>query len=257
MSAQDAISALKRLGLSNYEARVFVALQQLGTATTAEISDVSEVPRSQVYGAADELVERGLTEVIESAPKQYRPVSLDAAREQLRSRVDRAEERAFDNLDALRTDEPDHRGGQDVSTLRGRQPIDERIAELVVDAADSVVLVAPATGSISTAIAGALRERAADGISVTVLTAESSLVERFDGDAVEVVLMNEDNPGDFAGRALLVDGSTVLLAAATERGEPVEEEAMWTADTSIGRILAQFMRSGMEFGTERGDGPNR
>jgi hypothetical protein len=63
--------------------------------------------------------------------------------------------------------------------------------------------------------------------------------------------MGEDNPADFAGRALMVDGSTVLLAVATD--DAVGEEAMWTADTSIGNILAQFMQSGMESGRERAD----
>ncbi|MEF8852980.1 MAG: hypothetical protein V5A44_11595 [Haloarculaceae archaeon] len=62
--------------------------------------------------------------------------------------------------------------------------------------------------------------------------------------------MAEDNPADFAGRALMTDERTVLLAAETE-GEPVAEEAVWTGDSSIGRILAAFMRSGMESGRER------
>lgn len=250
MSSQDAIAALKRLGLPNYEARVFVALQQLGTGTAQEISDVSEVPRSQVYGAADELAARGLAEVIESSPKAYRPVSLDAAREQLMARLDRERERAFENLQALREEEPSTGGGQDVSTLRGRQPIDDRIADLVADATAAVVFVAPAADSLSDAIVDALVDRAAAGIHVTVLTAESTVAERFADTAVEVVVMDEDNPADFAGRALMVGEDTILLAVATE-DEAVDEEAMWTAETSIARILAQFMRSGMESGRGR------
>jgi len=256
MSEQDAITALKRLGLPNYEARVFVALQRLGTGTAAEISDASEVPRSQVYGAADELAERGLVEVIESAPKQYQPVSLEAAREQLQSRLDRVQRQAFENLDDLRRDEPERHGGQDVSTLRGRQPIDDRIADLIGDASETVVLVAPAAGSVSSVVADALIERAGAGVDTTVLTAEPSLADRFADDPVAVVVMDDDSPADFAGRALMVDGATVLLAVATGSDEPVEEEAMWTAETSIGRILAAFMRSGMESGTDRQDRPD-
>jgi hypothetical protein len=48
----------------------------------------------------------------------------------------------------------------------------------------------------------------------------------------------------------MVDDRTVLLAAETDDA-PVEEEALWTGDTSIGRILAAFMRSGMESGRDR------
>jgi sugar-specific transcriptional regulator TrmB len=251
MSTQDAIAALRRLGLENYQAQVFVALQQLGAGTAADISDVSEVPRSQVYGAADDLVERGLAEVTESTPKEYRPVSLDAARAQLTERIEREQDRAFENLDALRTSEDEPTGEQAVSTLRGHQPIDDRIAELIARARARVVFVAPAASSLSTAIDEALRAAASDGVAVTVVTAEASVRERFADDPVDVVVMGEDNPADFAGRALMVDGSTVLLAVATD--DAVGEEAMWTADTSIGHILAQFMQSGMESGRERSD----
>jgi sugar-specific transcriptional regulator TrmB len=251
MSTQDAIAALQRLGLENYQARVFVALQQLGAGTAADVSDVSEVPRSQVYGAADDLVERGLAEVTESSPKEYRPVSLAAARAQLTERLEREQARAFENLEALRTSTTDPTGEQDVSTLRGRQPIDDRIAALVSRAEGRVVFVAPAEGSLSEAITTALRAAADRGVAVTVVTAAPSIRERFADDSVDVVVMGEDNPADFAGRALMVDGSTVLLAVATD--DAVGEEAMWTADTSIGNILAQFMQSGMESGRERAD----
>lgn len=253
MSADDAIAALERLGLSNYEARVFVALQRLGTGTAEAVSDVSEVPRSQVYGAADDLAARGLIEVIESSPKEYRPVDLSTAREQLSRRLERETEQAFETLDSIAGSEPPESGGQDLSTLRGRHPIDRRIADLIGNAAESVAFVAPATGSLTDDIGATLRERAAAGVEVTVLTAEMAVENRFESDPVRVVLMAEDSPADFAGRALLVDGTTVLLAVSTE-GEAVEEEALWTADTSIGRILAQFMQSGMASGTE-GDGP--
>ncbi|MFB1065160.1 hypothetical protein [Natrinema sp. H-ect4] len=48
----------------------------------------------------------------------------------------------------------------------------------------------------------------------------------------------------------MVDDSTVLLAVATA-GDTVAEEAMWRAGSSIGRILAQFMQSGIESGKNR------
>jgi sugar-specific transcriptional regulator TrmB len=250
MSAQDAIAALARLGLSNYEARVFVALQQLGTGTAEAVSDVSEVPRSQVYGAADDLAERGLVEVTETTPKEYRPVSLGAAREQLTAELERERDRAFENLDALRDEAVPQRGSQGVSTLRGRHPIDERITDLLASATEAAVFVAPEADSLSTEIAAALRERATAGVAVTLVTATEDLEQRFADAPVDVIVMGEDNPADFAGRALMVDEATILLAVATDE-DSVEEEALWTAESSIGRILAAFMQSGMESGRQR------
>jgi sugar-specific transcriptional regulator TrmB len=250
MSEREAVEALRTLGLSNYEAQVFVALQQLGSGTAQEVSDLSEVPRSQVYGAADDLAEKGLLEVVEGSPKAYRPVGLATARELLTERLERETSRAFDRLESIRATETDHADGQDVSTLRGRRPIDDRITTLVQSADHTVVFVSPTAEATTGAIADALRSVASEGADVTVVTADRALNERFAGDPVDVFVMSEDNPADFAGRALMVDDRTVLLAAETD-DDPVEEEALWTGDSSIGRILATFMRSGMESGRNR------
>ncbi|MGB9985962.1 TrmB family transcriptional regulator [Salarchaeum japonicum] len=249
MSTRDAVAALKRLGLPNYQARVFVALQELGTGTAQDVSDTSEVPRSQVYGAADALVERGLAELVESSPKQYRAVSLDAARSQLTERLERERDEAFDHLEALRTSAPDRETDGAVATLRGRRPIDDRIVDLVAAAEDSVFLVAPAERSITDDIEAALRDRADAGLAVTVLSAEPDARERFADAPIRVLVMDDDHPADFAGRALMVDDETVLLAAATDGGSG--EEAMWTEHSSIGRILARFMQSGVDSGMNR------
>jgi sugar-specific transcriptional regulator TrmB len=250
MSEREAVESLRTLGLSNYEAQVFVALQRLGTGTAQAVSRVSEVPRSQVYGAADDLANRGLVEVVESSPKTYRTVSLSTARSLLTERLESETDRAFDRLDSVRMTDPEPATGQDVSTLRGRQPIDDRIVTLVDRADQTVVFVSPSTASLSEPIGDALREAGTDDGDVTVVTADPSLRERFADTPVGVFVMAEDNPADFAGRALMVDDRTVLLAAET-RDEPVDEEAMWTGDSRIGRILATFMRSGMDSGRDR------
>lgn len=250
MSSEEAVTSLKRLGLPNYQARVFVALQQLGKGTAQEISDVSDVPRSQVYGAADDLADRGLVEMIESSPKQYQAVSLAAAREQLTSRLEREREQAFERLTELRSPPADEQITQAVSTLRGRQPINERITELIETATSKVVLVAPSERSLPENVETELRSQAARGVSVTIVTAGGSELSRLDGDSISVIVLGDDNPADFAGRALLVDETKVLLSVATG-DDTVGEEAMWTAGSNIGRILAQFMQSGIESGMER------
>jgi len=250
MSEHDAVEALRTLGLSNYEAQVFVALQRLGGGTSREVSEVSAVPRSQVYGAADDLADKGLVEVVEASPKEYRPVELSAARALLTERLERQTSRAFDRLESIQATETNRTDGQNVSTLRGRQPIDNRITELVRTADQTVVFVSPTTEAVTADIADALRDAGAAAGDVTVVTADRSVDDLFADDAVTVFVMSEDNPADFAGRALMVDDRTVLLAAETDDA-PIEEEALWTGDSRIGRILAAFMRSGMESGRNR------
>jgi len=253
MSEREAAESLRTLGLSNYEAQVFVALQKLGRGTAQQVSEHSDVPRSQVYGAADSLSDRGLVEVVQASPKAYRPVELQTARELLTDRLERETTRAFDRLESLQTTATEPSDGQDVSVIRGQQPVSDRIATLIRAADHTAVFVSPTVESTTAAIGPALREAGADGVDVTVVTADEALDDRFSADPVSVFVMSEDNPADFAGRALMVDDRTVLLAAETEDA-PVDEEAMWTGDSSIGRILAEFMRSGMESGRDRHTG---
>ncbi len=249
MTDADAAAALKRLGLSNYEAQVFVALQEIGEGTAKAISDRSGVPRSQVYGAADELAERGLVEVLNSSPKAYRPVGLEAAREQLKTRLEDEQERAFNRLESIRNAAPADRTEESIATLRGRAPITERITALLETASQQIAMAVPSASALADPIEATLRERANDGVTVRVMTAEPAVAETFEKDPIDVFVMDEDNPADFAGRGMMVDDSTVLLAV--EPADPEDsEQALWTADTTFGHILAQFMKSGMQSGID-------
>jgi len=74
-----AVAQLESLGLSAYAARTFVALVGLGGGTAQEVSEASDVPRTRVYDAAEELRERGLVDVQQSTPKRFWPISVETA----------------------------------------------------------------------------------------------------------------------------------------------------------------------------------
>ncbi|MWG36815.1 TrmB family transcriptional regulator [Halomarina oriensis] len=249
MSAHEAVEGLKRLGLSSYEAGVFVALQRLATGSASEVSRASEVPRSQVYGAAESLAERGLIEVVEGSPKRYRPVSLDTARRQLRERIDREEARAFESLANLQGTDADT-SDDGVATVKGRHALDDRIASLVGTATDRVMLVAWSVDHLPPAVEEALRERATAGVTTVLVTEASSLGARLDDSAVRVIVAPSKPTGGVSGRTLLVDEDTVLLSVESADEDAPAETGLWTAHSDIGHILAQFVHAGMMYGVE-------
>ena len=73
------IQTFAELGLSLYQADVFLALEQLGTSTAKEISDASDVPRQKVYEALDALIKIGLVNKELSKPTKFRAESLKDA----------------------------------------------------------------------------------------------------------------------------------------------------------------------------------
>lgn len=229
----DPTAALQRLGLSKYEAEVFVALQQIDSGTASEVADLADVPRSQVYGAAEDLEDRGLVDVQHASPKRYRAVTLGEAREQLRRDFEREHERAFDALESV-----DHRFGGDqerqeaIWTLRGGETIDARIENLLGDAESSITCGGDAS-LVSDSLIATLTA-AADDVDVLVVSDDTSFLESFSDSGVETAVPpdkidSEETPN---GRFAIIDRRTVLFAVVGPDGE---ESAFWSSGTTFAK----------------------
>lgn len=245
MTESDAVEALTRLGLSTYEAKVFVALQKLGAATASEVDEVTDVPRSQVYGAADDLEARGLAEVQQGKPKRYRPVDLDEARRRLRQRLEREEERAFDYLDAVEGEASDDTERQEeIWTLRGRDHITDRIGSLVRDAGE-YVFYALGEEFLDEDVEDDLLDAVGRGVPVVVASSEEPVLtwaRDLDGVVVERVPEQEARPVD--GRLLMVDHETVLMSVV---GEAVDREtAILSSETGFAQVFVSLIETGLE-----------
>ncbi|UPV99741.1 helix-turn-helix domain-containing protein [Halorussus gelatinilyticus] len=250
MDEGDAIDALEHLGLSNYEAKVFAALQRLGTGTARDVHRATDVPRSQVYGAAESLQDRGLVEVQQSKPIQYRPVRPEAARSHLRGEFERTQERAFDYLEAARKQRGEgDEEREDIWTVHGRTSIDGRVEQLLEEAERRIVFgVGRDAHGLTDDLADRLRERADAGVEV-FLVGDPALEELFADSDVAVMQLPADHPhgDDPVGRVVVVDGETVLLSVRDRRGDPEleEETAIWSSKTGIAGVLIQLIDGGL------------
>jgi len=178
MNDDDAIGALKRLGLTTYEARVFVALQKLGTGSASEVADIADVPRSQVYGAAEDLEGRGLVDVEQSNPTRYRPVDVEEARERLYRQLRSESDAAFDYLESVREEYgTDEEESESIWTVRGRSNIVSRAAQLIGSASAHVVYGTDTTAELEPAVREALGAAADAGVEVTVVSESGDVLD--------------------------------------------------------------------------------
>jgi sugar-specific transcriptional regulator TrmB len=69
------VVALCRLGLTEYESRIYLALIKLGPRKASELSFFGHVPRTKAYGAIRELERKGLLRVIPGKPELDTPSS--------------------------------------------------------------------------------------------------------------------------------------------------------------------------------------
>ncbi len=85
------IEPLQHLGLTEKEARIYLALLQLGAATPYQIAKKAELKRPTAYVIAEELVEKGLiVHVPGESPKRYIARTPDAFFEAAESRLVKA-----------------------------------------------------------------------------------------------------------------------------------------------------------------------
>ena len=244
-SESDAIEAFERLGLTSYESKVFIALQQLGSGTARDVSRVTDVPRSQVYSVAESLEDRALLEVQQASPIRYRPVSVDEARQTLTDRFEAEQERAFEYVESVREDAIGEEEQEDIWTVRGRERVDDRVVELLADADDRILFGARLSALVTDEIEAKISARAADGLEVIVFSRTAAVRDRFTESSDVAVMSPPDHRSEDerSGRIAIVDDDTILLSVVDENES---ETAFWSAGSLFASVLIQLIEASAE-----------
>lgn len=245
----EAVDAFERLGLTSYEAKVFIALHRLESGTARDVASVTDVPRSQVYSVAESLEERGLLEVQQSSPIRYRPVSLEEARTTLERRFERERERAFDYVETVRRESATEETQEDIWTIRGRDRVDDRVVDLLSRADDRILFGTRLPELVTEPIERTLAERADDGVSVLVISRVDGVREHLGAiEGVETEMpsvYHEDEQR--SGRIVAVDGDGILLSVIDDDGS---ETAIWSSNSMFATVLIQLLEAGNELRPE-------
>jgi len=132
------IKLLRDIGFTEYEAKAYIALVALGSATIREISELSKVPASKLYEILPRLEERGWIFSITNRPIRY--IARDP--EEVISALKLKYEYTFNILLArLKHIWNSARSFKKVVIVRGLPSIVRRIRALLNDASRSIKLV--------------------------------------------------------------------------------------------------------------------
>jgi sugar-specific transcriptional regulator TrmB len=245
----EAVDAFERLGLTRYEAKVFIALHRIGSGTAREVSEIVDVPRSQVYGVAERLEARGLVDVQQSTPIRYRPVGVEQARNRLRDRFESEQELAFEYVATVHEDPTEDETREDIWTIRGRERIDDRATDLLERATDRIVYGTRVPDFLSPAIATLLEDRASAGLFVTILSHTPAVRQEFESHAA-VTTLGPQTPAtdERSGRILLVDDDTLLLSVVDDDGR---ETAIWSSESLFASVLIQLIEVSIGLTSDR------
>src|SRR5213593_2696605 len=73
----ERIRKLMDHGLTEYQARVYLTLLDLDTATASQVTPHARVPRTRIYATMQQLHEKGLVEIIPETPLRYKAVPFE------------------------------------------------------------------------------------------------------------------------------------------------------------------------------------
>ncbi len=256
--SQDRIQKLKSYGLTEYQARAYLALLDFGTAAGSQIPAHSRVPRTRVYETMQQLHEKGLVTILPEKPLRYRAVPLA---NYLRTQADDLRRKA----QTLATDAsalsrefavspqaaPEERGR--FEALYGRRNVRDRLIEMYEHAEERVVMIGSAhsPARILRGLGPTLEEKSMNGVRAKLAfftDAENETEVRALSRFCEVRHIDFFTPVERHG----ADGRQFLMSHpipdddSSSRGEDI---AIWTDDPAIAAAMDQSAQRIWEMGT--------
>ncbi len=233
--AEEAVGALEELGLTEYEARCFVALTRLSKGTAKEISQVADIPRSRVYDTIERLDRKGLVNVQQTEPREYKAVPVDTACRRIREDYDSRINAAENALGQL--EEPDSPDDEGMWAITRREHVTERVVTFLEEAEDTVHYLVPTTEVADREILAALESAADRGVDVyvEVPTADARAEFANSTPSADIAIASDleetnDVYDEWPAQLLMVDKRSIVAAGIKESDLPdvVDEMAVWT-----------------------------
>jgi len=82
------VRAFRRLGLTDYEMRAYLALLDRGESIASEISEKSDIPVSKIYDTLNSLADKGWVLIERGRPTRYKPQSPKIAAENTKNKIE-------------------------------------------------------------------------------------------------------------------------------------------------------------------------
>jgi sugar-specific transcriptional regulator TrmB len=265
MDEKSAIETLKILGLTEYEAKSYIALNSIGIAKATDINAASGVPRSAVYGTLAKLEEKGLIETEYGKPMRYKSIEPSKAIKKLINFINTTSEDLIDFLDKYKAKNELGQPTESVWTLRSVKNLMVKFNEMISSADGEIIFVAhnplfsdsgkpyPVIKNLTPAI----QQKINEGIGVRVMCMEKDqipfLKQHFPGAEVKFpdpTTLSSRIP--LKGDILMIDDSEVLINVISgekdlDEYESVAVSAVYTSMENIVSVFRHFIEVEWEY----------
>lgn len=129
----DEKEILRKLGLTEYETQIVLALLNIGSAKVGEISKKCSVPKNKIYESLQNLLKRGLIKEIPSVPKRYFIKNISELEILLKQKQEdiRNLEKEFSKLKKIRRDKMLNEVNEPIGIVYGHEAFVNKLKEAI------------------------------------------------------------------------------------------------------------------------------
>jgi len=227
-----AADVLGKVGLTQYEARAYIALVARGVGDAATLATAAGIPRTSAYKVLESLAAKGYAQPTGGKPILFRPTAPLEVADQLKNAI----QEVFEKLDVLHRTVAEHGEPQLVYLLSGHDKVVAKIGELLDQSTQTFILTTPQVADVRDELAKKLQNAVKRGVHVTFVTAPRQRIPE------GVEYLPREN---LLATEVLADGAHALLAA------PGLEACGFTDNPILTAHLKQFLELILEAGAER------
>jgi sugar-specific transcriptional regulator TrmB len=199
MEKEDILALLKRTGLSDYEAKAYLALVLRSHGTAEDVADTADIPRTSAYKVLDALKQKGFVTSRGGRPAVFHPVPPLEIRDRMVAEM----ERVFQLLDSLRGSQTEKGSPQLVYTIMGKERVMGKIGEMLDMSKERFFLSSPDLTELNNELAPKFSNAIKRGVHVTVVALPSVKVP----EATEVIRKQ-----DLLATDVITDYEVALMA---------------------------------------------
>jgi sugar-specific transcriptional regulator TrmB len=169
LEREDILSLLRRTGLSDYEAKVYLALVLRSHGTAEDVADTADIPRTSAYKVLEALKKKGFVNSRGGRPVVFHPVPPLEIRDRMVAEM----ERGFQLLDSLRGSQTEKGSPQLVYTILGKDSVMAKIGEMIDMAKERFFLSSPDLTELNNVFASKFANALKRGVNITVVALPS------------------------------------------------------------------------------------
>lgn len=245
---QQVIEAMRQLGFTQSDARIYLGLLKGHPATGYELATRTGVPRSAIYASLAKLEVQGLVNSVQEKPARYQPLPPQRLFELLKGRFGSALDELKGAIEQLDLQAPEAR----TWTLHGHRAIVEQ-ARTLIEASEQRV-VASLWRREARLLAPALRKAAGAGALVVLFSFNP--LPRVPGELFSYEIPEPDLERYWSHKLILISDHSRLLVGSTEESEEsravvTEERAL--IDMALSNLVLDITLYGQRTGTPSHD----